>query len=43
MSKQFHVHLVSDSTGETLGVIAKAALAQFEGMDVEEHSYVLVR
>lgn len=43
MSKTFHVHLVSDATGETLNAIAKAALAQFEGIDVEEHSYVLVR
>ncbi|HXC57519.1 MAG TPA: pyruvate, water dikinase regulatory protein [Rhizomicrobium sp.] len=43
MSKTFHVHLVSDATGETLNAIAKAALAQFEGSAVEEHSYVLVR
>lgn len=43
MNKHFHVHLVSDATGETLNAIAKAALAQFEGMNVEEHSYVLVR
>ena len=43
MSKTFHVHLVSDATGETLNAIAKAALAQFEGSSVEEHSYVLVR
>jgi [pyruvate, water dikinase]-phosphate phosphotransferase / [pyruvate, water dikinase] kinase len=43
VSKPFHVHLVSDATGETLNAIAKAALAQFEGIEVEEHSYVLVR
>ena len=43
MNKAFHVHLVSDATGETLNAIAKAALAQFEGVHVEEHSYVLVR
>ncbi len=43
MSKPFHVHLVSDATGETLNAIFKAALAQFEGHDVEEHSYVLIR
>ena len=43
MSNSFHVHLVSDATGETLNAIAKAALAQFEGIRVEEHSYVLVR
>jgi hypothetical protein len=43
VSGRFHVHLVSDATGETLNAIVKAALAQFEGMDVQEHSYVLVR
>src|SRR5512135_1010076 len=43
VSNHFHVHLVSDATGETLNSIAKAALAQFEGVLVEEHSYVLVR
>jgi regulator of PEP synthase PpsR (kinase-PPPase family) len=43
VSSPFHVHLVSDATGETLNSIAKAALAQFAGVPVEEHSYVLVR
>src|SRR5471032_2759463 len=43
VSNKFHVHLVSDATGETLNSIAKAALAQFEDVHVEEHSYVLVR
>lgn len=43
MSKTFHVHQVSDGTGETLNAIAKAALAQFEGKTVEEHAYTLVR
>jgi hypothetical protein len=43
VSNDFHVHLLSDATGETLNSIAKAALAQFEGVHVEEHSYVLVR
>ena len=28
MSKEYHVHLVSDATGETLNAIARAALAQ---------------
>jgi len=40
---RFHIHLVSDATGETLNAIAKAALAQFEGVVVHEHSYALVR
>lgn len=43
MSGPFHVHLISDATGETLHAVAKAALAQFEGVSVQEHSYTLVR
>lgn len=43
MERKFHIHLVSDATGETLNVIANAALAQFEGVDVQLHSYTLVR
>ncbi len=43
MSKEYHVHLVSDATGETLNAIARAALAQFEGVKVHEHFYALVR
>lgn len=43
MSREFHVHLVSDATGETLNAIARAALAQFEGVAVNEHFYALVR
>ena len=43
MEKKFHLHLVSDSTGETLNAMANAALAQFENVDVQIHSYALVR
>ncbi|HKD47139.1 MAG TPA: pyruvate, water dikinase regulatory protein [Rhizomicrobium sp.] len=43
MGQKFHIHLVSDATGETLNAIANAALAQFEGADVQIHSYALVR
>jgi regulator of PEP synthase PpsR (kinase-PPPase family) len=43
VNKEFHVHLVSDATGETLNAIARAALAQFEGVIVHEHFYALVR
>ena len=43
MDQKFHIHLVSDSTGETLNAMANAALAQFEGVDVQIHSYALVR
>ena len=39
----FHLHLVSDSTGETINVLAKAAIAQFERVQPLEHSYALVR
>ncbi len=43
MSGPFHLHLISDATGETLHAVAKAALAQFEAVVVQEHSYTLVR
>ncbi|MEI9903805.1 MAG: pyruvate, water dikinase regulatory protein [Asticcacaulis sp.] len=39
----FHVHLVADSTGETLNALAKAAAARFEGILPIEHLYVLIR
>lgn len=39
----FHVHLISDSTGETLNALAKAAAARFEGILPIEHIYVLIR
>jgi regulator of PEP synthase PpsR (kinase-PPPase family) len=42
-TQAFHLHLVSDATGETLNAIAKAASAQFEGITVKEHFYALVR
>ena len=38
-----HLHMLSDSTGETLEMIAKAALAQFEGADVHRHFWPMVR
>ncbi|WP_427966079.1 pyruvate, water dikinase regulatory protein [Altererythrobacter sp.] len=40
---RLHLHLVSDSTGETLEMIAKAALAQFEDADVTRHFWPMVR
>ena len=44
MAKKFHLHLLSDSTGETLENIAKAALAQFDGTDdVVKHFWPMVR
>lgn len=38
-----HLHLVSDSTGETLEMVAKAALAQFEDAAVVRHFWPMVR
>lgn len=40
---RLHLHLVSDSTGETLEMIAKAALAQFEDAEVVRHFWPMVR
>lgn len=38
-----HLHLLSDSTGETLEMIAKAALAQFDDAEVIRHFWPMVR
>lgn len=43
MTQHHHVHLISDSTGGTLTAVAKACLAQFEGIAVEQHFWPLVR
>ena len=40
---RLNLHLLSDSTGETLEMIAKAALAQFEDADVMRHFWPMVR
>ncbi|MBB5517653.1 pyruvate, water dikinase regulatory protein [Amphiplicatus metriothermophilus] len=39
----FHVHLVSDSTGETLSTVLKAVMAQFAPAKPLEHMYALIR
>lgn len=39
----FHLHLVSDSTGETLLAVSRAASAQYQGISAIEHIYPLVR
>lgn len=41
--KKFNLHLVSDSTGETVGSVSRAALSQFEGIEAEEFNWSLVR
>lgn len=41
--KAYNLHLVSDSTGETVLTIAKACVVQFEGVEVTEHTWSMVR
>ncbi|MGB6317311.1 MAG: pyruvate, water dikinase regulatory protein [Litorimonas sp.] len=43
ISTCFHVHLVSDSTGETLVAMMKASTAQFRNATALEHLHALVR
>lgn len=40
---RLHLHLLSDSTGETLENIAKAALAQFDDVEPLRHFWPMVR
>jgi [pyruvate, water dikinase]-phosphate phosphotransferase / [pyruvate, water dikinase] kinase len=39
----FHLHLVSDATGETLIMVARAAAAQYANVSAVEHLYPMVR
>ena len=39
----YNIHLVSDSTGETLSTIAKAVLVQYKNLDFQQHMHSLVR
>jgi regulator of PEP synthase PpsR (kinase-PPPase family) len=41
--KQFHLHLVSDASGETVSSVARACLVQFEGIEPTPHLWWLVR
>ncbi|HVI52768.1 MAG TPA: pyruvate, water dikinase regulatory protein [Candidatus Sulfotelmatobacter sp.] len=41
--KKFHLHLVSDATGETLNSVARACLVQFEKVEAITHPWWLVR
>ena len=43
ISLYFHIHLISDSTGETLVAIMKASAAQFRNATALEHLHTLVR
>lgn len=38
-----YVHLISDSTGETVSAVTRAVLAQFQGVNFIERNYNLIR
>ncbi len=40
---RLHVHLISDSTGETVTTVTRAALAQFDDVEPIEHVWFFVR
>lgn len=40
---RFHLHLVSDSTGDTVHALARACLVQFEAAEPIEHFWSMVR
>ncbi len=39
----YHLHLVSDATGETINSVARACLVQFESVEPVEHVWTLIR
>lgn len=41
--KRFHLHLVSDATGETLNSVVRACLVQFENVEPVEHMWSMIR
>jgi regulator of PEP synthase PpsR (kinase-PPPase family) len=41
--RSFHLHLVSDATGETVNSVTRACLVQFEGVQPIQHNWWLVR
>ncbi len=43
MLEKYHLHLVSDATGETIRSVARACLSQFDAIEPEEHHWSLVR
>jgi regulator of PEP synthase PpsR (kinase-PPPase family) len=42
-NRNFNLHLVSDSTGETLNHVARACIAQFDDIKPERHYWSLIR
>ncbi len=43
VTEMYHLHLVSDSTGETTQGVVRAGIAQFEGVGVNQHLWPMVR
>ena len=43
LPKFFHLHMVSDASGETLAAIAKAAAVQYSSIRAIKHSHPFVR
>ena len=43
MNKKVNLHMISDSTGETILFVTKAAIVQFKDIDVENYMWPLVR
>jgi regulator of PEP synthase PpsR (kinase-PPPase family) len=43
MQSRFHIHLVSDSTGDTVHSVARACLVQFDGSQAIEHIWSMIR
>jgi regulator of PEP synthase PpsR (kinase-PPPase family) len=42
-NRHFHLHLISDATGETINSVARACVIQFDQVEPEEHFWNLVR
>ncbi|MES2677536.1 MAG: pyruvate, water dikinase regulatory protein [Pseudomonadota bacterium] len=42
-SKRINLHLISDSTGETLSSVSRAVLSQFEGVESNDFVWPLIR
>lgn len=42
-AKEFHLHLVSDATGETVSSVARACVIQFDAVRAHEHVWNLIR
>lgn len=40
---RIHLHLLSDSTGETVSTVARASVSQFDELQMDEHAWSFVR